>query len=47
VIGSHGRGGLAHATVGDTAAELLNSIPCDVFVARSDESAAAAEHGRH
>lgn len=34
VLGSHGRSGIAHATIGDTAAELLNSAPCDVLVVR-------------
>lgn len=35
VVGSHGRSGFAHATIGDTAAELLESAPCDVLVVRS------------
>ena len=34
VVGSHGRGGFAHATIGDTAADLLKSAECDVLVVR-------------
>lgn len=34
VVGSHGRSGFAHATIGDTAADLLKSAECDVLVVR-------------
>jgi nucleotide-binding universal stress UspA family protein len=34
VVGSHGRSGFAHATIGDTAAGLLDSAACDVLVVR-------------
>lgn len=34
VLGSHGRGGFAHATIGSRAAELLASEPVDMLVVR-------------
>jgi len=34
VVGSHGRSGLAHATIGDTAADLLKTASCDVLLVR-------------
>lgn len=34
VVGSHGRGGFAHATVGSIASALLQSAECDVMVVR-------------
>lgn len=34
VLGTHGRGGFAHATIGSRAAELLNNVACDVLMVR-------------
>lgn len=34
VLGSHGHGALAHATIGSQAADLLEYEPCDVLVVR-------------
>lgn len=34
VLGSHGRSGFAHATIGSQAADLLEYEPCDVLVVR-------------
>lgn len=36
VVGSHGRSGFAHATIGDTAGELLESADCDVLIVRGE-----------
>lgn len=38
VVGSHGRGGFAHATVGSIASALLQSAECDVMVVRGINS---------
>lgn len=34
VLGTHGRGGLAHATIGSRAADLLNRVASDVLMVR-------------
>ena len=34
VLGTHGRGGFALATIGSRAAELLNDVDCDVLMVR-------------
>lgn len=39
VLGSHGRGKLAHATMGDVASDLLTNAPCDVLVVKEHRTA--------
>jgi len=34
VLGTHGRGALAHATIGSTASRLLETVPADILVVR-------------
>ena len=34
VLGTHGRGGFAQATIGSRAADLLNDVACDVLMVR-------------
>ena len=34
VLGTHGRGGLAHAAIGSQAATLLETVDCDVLMVR-------------
>lgn len=37
VLGTHGRGGFAHATIGSRAAELLQSADCDTLMVRGGD----------
>ena len=37
VLGTHGRGGFAQATIGSWAAQLLNDIACDVLMVRGPQ----------
>lgn len=47
VLGTHGRGGLAHATIGSRAAELLQCVDHDVLMVRGAKPGAAAVDARH